>query len=202
MLTNHSSIFFEGACMYYPTLDFRLKDIEMNHKDIDVMVYYLNTPSAREAFDFDGVWTPRMCTRAIAESDKFVDDICWLVETKHDFDYMPVGTCTLIVDVENTIAEYAQLFIDPHVRGRGLGVKTLLAVASYAFDILKLKYIHGMYKQTNEIAIRVHEKAGFAHVLDQNRNVVNTLLTMDMWAAARLNVKAEQNFDLMMDEIV
>jgi RimJ/RimL family protein N-acetyltransferase len=72
-------------------------------------------------------------------------------------DFGMVGTANLVeIDWKNNHAFHGMMLGDPAVRGKGIGVDTIMATMRYAFDELHLERLDGSMIEYNEASLAVY----------------------------------------------
>ncbi|WP_016700064.1 GNAT family N-acetyltransferase [Actinoalloteichus spitiensis] len=74
---------------------------------------------------------------------------------------IPVGIAVLHIDSMRRTAEYVISLGARESRGRGVGSEASRLVLDYAFHVTNLRCVHLTVIESNAIAIRAYEKAGF-----------------------------------------
>jgi RimJ/RimL family protein N-acetyltransferase len=142
------------------TISLRL--IEATNDDAMLVTRWRNTESARKAFFSDYVVTPDSHFAFLAKRKPH--DLVFIIE----YDYVPVGMCSLTVDVLARTAEYGRLFIDEDCRGKDYALHAEFTVLSYAFDMLRLESIWGSVLESNVPVLKLHKKTGF--LIDEDKS--------------------------------
>lgn len=184
--------------MYDPGGLFQLRP--MDDKDVDLMVYLLNTPSIRTyihpSMPIDGVFTPDSFYDYLHKSTKH--RILHVIESKQPT--YPVGFTVLYVDIDDASAQYVPVCLSKDIVLVDYDHKRQAAeyvVISYAFDTLRLRYIWLVTTQDNSY---MHTESGFviAAAGFQQDGTQTLKCTFDAWHTRRSSIVDKYSFTHLM----
>lgn len=128
--------------------------------DADLVVKWRNSKEAREAFFSSHVVTPD--THIAFVRNRKPHDLVWIVETVPSVFTSTVGVVSLTVDVNTRRAEFGRLFVDEVYRGSIYTEKIVYTALYYGFEVLGLTDIWADVKTSNDHALDLYKKVGFA----------------------------------------
>ena len=108
-------------------------------------------------------WTPERVHDWMAQV-RSASDECWFLTYTRD-PLRPMGIAGLDhIDFRDRTGEYNLVIGEKDARGKGYGSEITRLVLDYAFTVLGLHNVWLRVYEYNLAAIRVYEKAGFAHI--------------------------------------